>query len=97
MPPSQNLISPNLKILQLRGIPLRKKPDFSFEDQHQGIVCGIDEVGRGSWAGPVVAAAVIIQRDRMPRAILRQINDSKKLTSKKREYLFNKIQEFSYI
>ena len=97
MPPSQNLISPNLKILQLRGIPLRKKPDFSFEDQHQGIVCGIDEVGRGSWAGPVVAAAVIIQRDRMPRAILRQINDSKKLTPKKREYLFNKIQEFSYI
>jgi ribonuclease HII len=76
---------------------MAKRPNFSFEDQHQGIVCGIDEVGRGSWAGPVVAAAVVIQRDKMPGAFLRQINDSKKLTPEKREYLFNKIQEFSHI
>ncbi len=73
------------------------KPDFSFEDQYPGIVCGIDEVGRGPLAGPVVAAAVVIQRDKMPRAILEQINDSKKLTAKKREYLFSKIHEFSYV
>lgn len=71
------------------------RPDFSFEDQYQGIVCGIDEVGRGPLAGPVVAAAVVICRDKIPSAILEQINDSKKLTAIKREYLFNKIQEFS--
>jgi len=74
-----------------------KRPNFSFEDQHQGIVCGIDEVGRGSWAGPVVAAAVVIQRDKIPKKLLREINDSKKLTSKKREYLFSRIQEFSHV
>ncbi|MFH1158243.1 MAG: ribonuclease HII [Pseudomonadota bacterium] len=76
---------------------MARKPDFSFEDQHEGIVCGIDEVGRGPLAGPVVAAAVVIRRDKAPRAILEQIDDSKKLTARKREYLFNKIQEFSYI
>jgi len=74
---------------------LRTKPNFSFEDQYQGLVCGIDEVGRGPLAGPVVAAAVVIRRDKMPRAVLEQINDSKKLTPEKREYLFNKIHEFS--
>jgi ribonuclease HII len=76
---------------------LAAKPNFSFEKKYEGLVCGIDEVGRGSLAGPVVAAAVIIQRDKMPRAILAEINDSKKLTAKKREYLFHKIQEFSHV
>ncbi|MBI3440820.1 MAG: ribonuclease HII [Proteobacteria bacterium] len=75
--------------------PRVTRPDFSFEDQYQDPVCGIDEVGRGPLAGPVVAAAVVIRRDKMPRAILEQINDSKQLTSKKREYLFKKIYEFS--
>jgi len=72
-----------------------KKPDFSFEDQYTGIICGIDEVGRGPLAGPVVAAAVVIRRDVMPADILDQINDSKKLTAKKRDYLFSKIHEFA--
>ena len=71
-----------------------QKPDFSFEDQYTGIICGIDEVGRGPLAGPVVAAAVIIRRNEMPQDILRQINDSKKLTAPKREFLFSKIHEF---
>lgn len=73
------------------------KPNFIFENKHEGIVCGIDEVGRGPLAGPVVAAAVIIDRSRAPKKILSQINDSKKLTAQKREYLFNKIQEFSHV
>jgi ribonuclease HII len=73
------------------------RPDFSFEDDYDDIVCGIDEVGRGPLAGPVVAAAVIIRRSEAPKKILREINDSKKLTAEKREYLFNKIQEFSHI
>ncbi len=52
-------------------------------------------MGRGPLAGPVVAAAVVIHRDRAPADVLSQINDSKKLTAKKRLYLFNKIYEFS--
>jgi ribonuclease HII len=71
------------------------KPDFSFEDQYTGIICGIDEVGRGPLAGPVVAAAVVIRRDMMPLDILAQINDSKVLTAQKRAYLSGKIHEFA--
>jgi len=73
------------------------RPDFTFEDAYQGPVCGIDEVGRGPLAGPVVAAAVIIDRARMPQKILDAINDSKKLSAAKREYLFNHLHEYSYV
>lgn len=52
-------------------------------------VCGLDEAGRGALAGPVVAAAVIFYPDQIPD----EINDSKKLTPKKREFLFDKIKE----
>lgn len=72
-----------------------QKPDFSFEDQYTGTICGIDEVGRGPLAGPVVAAAVVIRRGEMPQDILEQINDSKVLTAQKRAYLFGKIHEFA--
>ena len=72
------------------------RPDFSFENTyHDAPVCGIDEVGRGPLAGPVIAAAVIIDRARAAPDILAQINDSKKISATKREYLFNKIHEFS--
>lgn len=72
-------------------------PDFSFEDQHPGVVCGIDEAGRGPLAGPVVAAAVVIRRTEMPRDMLSQINDSKQLTADKRAFLFSKIREYAYV
>ena len=63
-------------------------PDFSIEDQYQGRIAGIDEVGRGPLAGPVVAAAVILPRDdRLPVALLNELNDSKKLSIRKREHL----------
>ena len=52
-------------------------------------ICGIDEAGRGPLAGPVYAAAVILPEG----AELTGINDSKKLTPKKREELFEKITE----
>ncbi len=52
-------------------------------------ICGIDEVGRGPLAGPVVAAAVILPKD----CNILYINDSKKLTAKKREELFDVIME----
>jgi len=54
-------------------------PDFSFERRHTGIVCGVDEVGRGPLAGPVVAAAVILDVTAMPRRLKRELDDSKKL------------------
>ncbi|TAL40325.1 MAG: ribonuclease HII [Alphaproteobacteria bacterium] len=73
------------------------KPDFSFEDRYAGLVCGIDEAGRGPLAGPVVAAAVVIRRGEMPADILAQIDDSKALTAEKRAFLFSKIYEYAHV
>ena len=68
-----------------------ERPDFSFERQALAAgltpVCGVDEAGRGPWAGPVVAAAVILD----PAAIPPGLNDSKKLTEARREALFDPI------
>ena len=52
-------------------------------------ICGVDEAGRGPLAGPVYAAAVILPRD----AVIEGLNDSKKLTEKKRDALFDVITE----
>lgn len=54
-------------------------------------ICGIDEVGRGPLAGPVVAAAVILPKE----CDILYINDSKKLSEKKREELYDEIMEKS--
>ena len=62
-------------------------PDFSFEDRIGGIVCGVDEAGRGPLAGPVIAAAVVLPRP-LPELLRRHLNDSKKLSAKRREELF---------
>ncbi len=68
-----------------------KRPDFSFElaAKAQGFsrVCGIDEAGRGPWAGPVVAAAVVLDPQNIPSGL----DDSKKLKESKREALFVEI------
>ena len=64
------------------------KPDFSFEQAFgREPVCGIDEAGRGPWAGPVVAAAVILDPANIPQGL----NDSKKLSELARERLFDAI------
>ncbi len=69
-------------------------PDFAIEDQYQGRIAGIDEVGRGPLAGPVVAAAVILPRDdRLPCVLVSDLNDSKKLSAKKRNTLFGVIMD----
>jgi ribonuclease HII len=61
-------------------------PDFSHERACGcELVCGVDEVGRGPWAGPVVAAAVIIDRVRLPAALAGSIDDSKLLSRAQRE------------
>lgn len=68
-----------------------KKPDRREEKKLQKkgyrLIAGIDEVGKGAWAGPLVAAAVILP----PKIKTKGINDSKKLTPKKREKLFVRI------
>lgn len=62
-----------------------------YEKQYEkkGYVCGVDEVGRGPLAGPVVAGAVILPKD----CRILYINDSKKLSGKKREELYQVIME----
>lgn len=72
-------------------------PDLSFETARWAdgarLVAGVDEVGRGPWAGPVLAAAVILDRDRIPDGL----NDSKKLTAGRRAALFDKLQDCALI
>lgn len=68
-------------------------PDFKFEDKLGPMVAGIDEAGRGPWAGPVVAGAVIFLNRDVDTALLEGLDDSKKLTSKKREYLYGLLFE----
>lgn len=74
-----------------KGIIAIAPPSFRRERAliKRGIwpIAGCDEAGRGPLAGPVVAAAVILDPDRIPRGI----NDSKRLTAEERERLFNKI------
>src|ERR1700679_44861 len=56
-----------------------------------GPICGVDEAGRGPLAGPVVAAAVILQKGRIPKGL----NDSKQLDEETREALFPRIMEMA--
>src|SRR6201985_2599617 len=56
-----------------------------------GHVCGVDEAGRGPLAGPVVAAAVILQKGRIPKGL----NDSKQLDEETRESLYPQILEMA--
>ena len=67
-------------------------PDFSVEALLGGQVAGIDEAGRGPWAGPVVAAAVILDPPRMPAELIAGLDDSKKLRKPVREMLYDHIR-----
>ena len=68
---------------ELKRIEALKQYEKEYE--HLGYVCGIDEVGRGPFAGPVVACAVILPKD----CNILYINDSKKLSEKRREELYD--------
>ena len=67
---------------------MAKKPDLLLERACSGPVCGVDEAGRGPLAGPVSAAAVILDPHRMPKGL----NDSKKLSHRQREALEEEIK-----
>ena len=62
---------------------------YEKENKDCALICGIDEAGRGPLAGPVAAGAVILPRD----CTILYLNDSKKLSEKRREELFLEIKE----
>lgn len=68
---------------------LEQMREYEKKYAHYTYICGIDEVGRGPLAGPVVAGAVILPKD----CEILYLNDSKKLTAKKREELYDEIME----
>lgn len=72
-------------------------PDFAHEARLRArgfeLVAGVDEVGRGPLAGPVVAAAVILDPDHLPGGL----NDSKMLTASVRERLFTEIMRHAHV
>ena len=63
-------------------------PNLAIEKMMGKQVVGIDEVGRGSLAGPVTAAAVIIDQKRITKFLYENIDDSKKISPKKRRFLY---------
>lgn len=68
---------------------LKQMREFEREYEHLGYICGIDEVGRGPFAGPIVAGAVILP----PDCEILYVNDSKQLSEKMREQLYDEIME----
>ena len=71
--------------------------DFSLERAAGGCVAGIDEAGRGPLAGPVIAAAVILDPKTLPDMLRYGIDDSKALTKSRREELFAVLQSHAHI
>lgn len=72
-------------------------PDFTLEEAAGGLVAGIDEAGRGPLAGPVVAAAVIIDRARLSQNLLARIDDSKRMSRTQREAVFQGLAGAAHI
>jgi ribonuclease HII len=73
-------------------------PDFSLEEASGGAsVAGVDEAGRGPWAGPVVAAAVILERHALSPYLVLGLDDSKKVPAARRERLFDALQDSARI
>lgn len=70
-------------------------PDFSMEEAYQNAgvkhICGVDEAGRGPLSGPVVAAACILPFG----CVIEGLDDSKKLSAKKRDLIFEQIKEMA--
>lgn len=80
----------NLKEKELERLKLLKAEENKlYENEKINLICGIDEAGRGPLAGPVVVGAVIMPQD----SWIEGVNDSKKVSEKKREMLYEKITE----
>ena len=78
-----------LQALEDERVRTESMKKYEHKYEHLGYLCGIDEVGRGPLAGPVVACAVSLPKD----CDILWLNDSKKLTAKKREELYDVILE----
>jgi ribonuclease HII len=88
----QKLIMQYQKKLEALEKEIRRTEEMKiYEKQYEcyGAICGIDEVGRGPLAGPVVAGAVILPKD----CKILYLNDSKQLSAKKREELYDIIMQ----
>lgn len=75
---------------------MKPVPDLGLERRAGGRVAGVDEAGRGPWAGPVLAAAVVLPR-RLPPALARGIDDSKRLGRERREAVHAALLEHAEI
>lgn len=75
-----------------RSLLKKQGPDFSREDPAFGIVCGVDEAGRGPLAGPVFAGCVYIPAENRGHPVWKDVRDSKQLTATRRDDLFSIIQ-----
>ena len=78
-----------MKEKELERLHELKKIENELHKKEFKNICGIDEAGRGPLAGPVVVAGVIMPKDSM----IEFVNDSKKVTEKRREMLYDKIRE----
>ncbi len=74
-------------------------PDFTLEqraiDDGHGPICGVDEAGRGPWAGPVVAGAAILDMATLPDSLRNGLDDSKKLKAGKRAEMFQALKDYA--
>jgi ribonuclease HII len=80
------MVKRQFKVVEL-STPQIKSNWLELSTNYEGLVAGVDEVGRGALFGPVVAAAVILPSTALPQLLADQINDSKKLSPKKRTQL----------
>jgi ribonuclease HII len=72
-------------------------PDFAIERGVDGVVCGVDEAGRGPLAGPVVAAAVILDPRRFRGPLRAELDDSKALSRDAREACYRALVNYARI
>ena len=78
-----------MKEKEIERLNILKNMENNWHKKGKKLVCGIDEAGRGPLAGPVVVAAVIMPED----SFIEGVNDSKKVSEKKREKLYDEITE----
>lgn len=84
------IIKKEERLMEKEKLENKRNELMEFDEKYNKIVVGVDEAGRGPLAGPVVTGAVIVIQH-FPE--LQEINDSKKLTEKKRERLFEAIEK----
>lgn len=92
--PAGTMVAVTTAVPKLRKANKRTAPGLSFERSYwqrgTEVVVGVDEVGRGAWAGPISVGAAIVPKDRR----VYKIRDSKMLTEEEREALFDRIADW---